>query len=45
MGVVFFSQDATLGSQSVVYMAVSEEVEGMTGQYIVDCKVLYNMFY
>lgn len=32
------SKDAALGAQTVIHLAVSEEVEGVTGHYFSDCK-------
>ncbi|KAJ4431261.1 hypothetical protein ANN_19858 [Periplaneta americana] len=34
-----FCKDAVEGAQTTIYLAVSEEVEGVTGKYFVDCKV------
>ncbi|KAK8740628.1 hypothetical protein OTU49_003001 [Cherax quadricarinatus] len=31
-------KDAKLGAEPVIYLAVSEEVEGVSGSYFVDCK-------
>nr|CAD7452038.1 unnamed protein product [Timema tahoe] len=31
-------QDAVEGAQTTIYLAVSEEVEGLTGKYFADCK-------
>nr|CAD7204881.1 unnamed protein product [Timema douglasi] len=31
-------QDAVEGAQTTIYLAVSEEVEGVTGKYFADCK-------
>ncbi|XP_069675739.1 retinol dehydrogenase 14-like isoform X1 [Periplaneta americana] len=33
-----FCKDAVEGAQTTIYLAVSEEVEGVTGKYFVDCK-------
>lgn len=33
------SQDEKLGAQPVIYLAVSEEVDAVSGKYFVDCKV------
>ena len=27
------------GAQTIIYCAVSEEMEGVTGQYLADCKI------
>nr|CAD7587562.1 unnamed protein product [Timema genevievae] len=32
-------QDAVEGAQTTIYLAVSEEVEGLTGKYFADCKL------
>ncbi|XP_069193972.1 retinol dehydrogenase 13-like isoform X2 [Procambarus clarkii] len=31
-------KDAELGAQTLIYLAVSEEVDGISGKYFVDCK-------
>ncbi|XP_050701453.1 retinol dehydrogenase 12-like [Eriocheir sinensis] len=36
--IYLIGKDATLGGQTVVHAAVSEELEGVTGKYLVDCK-------
>nr|CAD7449058.1 unnamed protein product [Timema bartmani] len=33
-----FAKDAVEGAQTTIYLAVSEEVEGLTGKYFADCK-------
>jgi hypothetical protein len=32
-------QNSVEGAQTSIYLAVSEEVEGVSGSYFVDCKV------
>jgi hypothetical protein len=34
-------QDTVEGAQTSIYVAVSEEVEGVSGKYFVDCKVKF----
>jgi hypothetical protein len=34
-------QDAVEGAQTSIYLAVSEEVEGVSGKYFMDCKVKF----
>ena len=35
----FFFKTAEQGAQTTIYCAVSEEMEGVTGQYLADCKI------
>ncbi|KAK3891139.1 hypothetical protein Pcinc_004932 [Petrolisthes cinctipes] len=35
---ILWAKDSELGAQTNIYLAVSEEVEGVSGQYFIDCK-------
>ena len=35
----FFFKTAWEGAQTTIYCAVSEEIEGVTGQYLADCQI------
>ncbi|KAK3892380.1 hypothetical protein Pcinc_003750 [Petrolisthes cinctipes] len=35
---LFHTLDSELGAQTNIYLAVSEEVEGVSGRYFTDCK-------
>ena len=35
----FFFRTVEQGAQTSIYCAVSQEMEGVTGQYLVDCRV------
>ena len=35
----FFWNTPLEGAQTTIYCAVSEEMEGVTGQYLADCKI------
>ena len=35
----FFFKTTKQGAQTTIYCAVSEEMEGVTGQYMADCKI------
>ena len=34
-----FAKTPKQGAQTTIYCAVSEEMEGVTGQYLADCKI------
>ncbi|XP_064094231.1 retinol dehydrogenase 11-like [Macrobrachium nipponense] len=36
---ILMAKDESLGAQTSIYLAVSEEVENTTGEYFVDCKI------
>jgi hypothetical protein len=36
---VLFFQDGNAGAQSTIYCAVSEEMEGVSGKYIEECRI------
>ena len=35
----FFFKTAQQGAQTSIYCAISEEMEGVTGQYLADCQI------
>ena len=35
----FFAKTPWEGAQTTIYCAVSEEMEGVTGQYLADCQI------
>ena len=39
MSICLFIKNAKQGAQTTIYCAVSEEMEGVTGQYLADCRI------
>ena len=39
MSGAIFLKSLKQGAQTTIYCAVSEEMEGVTGQYLADCKI------
>ena len=39
LSVILFTKTPKQGAQTTIYCAVSEEMEGVTGQYLADCKI------
>ena len=39
LSAILFVKTPKQGAQTTIYCAVSEEMEGVTGQYLADCKI------
>jgi hypothetical protein len=41
--VLLFVQSPAEGAQTTIYLSVSEDVEGISGKYFIDCKVCIHL--